>query len=212
MKKFDAGFAVAGSAMSIAFLMIVNFLTNPHYLWFIYPSFALLFWPIGLYCAKNGKYKQLSISYSLLIITFLVIENYQNTPSYPWCLYAIYPILWWPILVSLGKRANTMKVAWIGSTSIILYYLVLNVILSPGYPWAIFPAFVVLWWPLALYHGRKKTYFEFSIHASLLISIFFTSVNGSSTPNTIWAIYPIFCVLWWPLSMYYFVYKRKIDK
>jgi hypothetical protein len=208
MKKFDIGFAVAGSVMSIVFFMLVNYLTSSHYPWFIYPSFALLFWPIGLYCVKKGNYKQFSISFSGLIMVFLIVENYMNSPNYPWFLYTIVPIVWSPILVFLGKRAKTMTVALIGSSSIILYYAILNMILSPLYPWVIFPAFVVLWWPLAIYHAQKRTYFRFSIHASLLISIFFLSVNAISSPDTLWAVYPIFCVLWWPLSMYYFVYKR----
>lgn len=209
MKKYDVGFAAAGSIMSILFFMIVNYVTSTEYLWFIYPSLALLLWPIGLYCAKQGKHKLFSIVCSGLIILFLISENVIHSPVHPWSLYTIFPILWWPILIILGKRAKTMSVAWIGSISIILYYLILNILISPGYPWAIYPAFVVLWWPLSLYHKLKKTYFAFSVHASLLIILFFITVNAVSSPNTIWAVYPIFCVLWWPLSMYYFVYKKR---
>jgi hypothetical protein len=211
MKKYDTGFAVTGCVMSMVFFMLVNYLTSPDYPWFIYPSFGLLLWPICLYCLNNSKHKLLSLFCCTLIIIFLIAENVIDSPNYPWSLYAIFPILWWPILVILGNRAKTMTVALIGSTSIILYYSILNVALSPYYPWVIFPSFVVVWWPLALNHARKKTYFEFSIHASLLISLFFISVNVISTPHTIWAVYPIFCVLWWPLSMYYFVYKRRLE-
>ena len=96
-----------------------------------------------------------------------------------------------------------------GSTLIILYYVLLNLLLSPGYPWSIYPIFVVLWWPLSLYHVRKRTYFKFSLYASLLLIVFFITVNAVSSPTVIWAVYPIFCVLWWPLSMYYFYYRRK---
>lgn len=212
MKRFDLGFAVAGSVMSIIFFMLVNYLTSADYLWFIYPAVALLLWPIGLYCARKGRHKLLSLSYSLIIIVFLIIENIKDSPDHPWALYAVFPILWWPILTFLGQRAKTMQVAWIGSISIILYYVILNIILSPQYPWAIYPAFVVLWWPLSLYHAQKKTYFKYSIHASLLIIVFFITVNAVSSPHTIWAVYPIFTVLWWPLSMYYFVYKIKEEK
>lgn len=208
MKNYGVGFAVAGSVMSMIFFMLVNYLTSPQYPWFIYPSMALLFWPISLYCVRKGKYKQLSYSYSTVIILFLMVENYIESPDYPWFLYGIFPILSWPILVSLGKRAKTMQVALIGSSSIIIYYIILNSVLSPQYPWVIYPAFVILWWPLTLYHARKKTYVAFSIYASVLIGVFFITVNSISSPDKIWAVYPIFCVLWWPLSMYYFVYKR----
>lgn len=49
---------------------------------------------------------------------------------------------------------------------------------------------------------------EFSIWGSGLIIAFFVFINLYYTPNTIWAIYPIFAILWWPLSMY-FVWSRK---
>ncbi|WP_313894835.1 hypothetical protein [Psychrobacillus sp.] len=210
MKKFELGFAFAGSIMTIIFLTLTNYLTSPQYLWFIYPAFVLLLWPIGLYCTRKGKHKLLSFLHSALIITFLISENVLFSPEYPWVLYAIYPILWWPILASLGSRAKLMTTAWVGSISIILYYLVLNIFLAPGYPWVIYPAFVVLWWPLSLYHAQKKTYFKYSLHATFLITVFFILVNFVSSPHTIWAVYPIFCVLWWPLSMYYFVHKRRM--
>lgn len=211
MKKFDIGFVAAGAMMTIIFLLLINYLTSPSYPWFLYPFFVLLLCVIGIYCSKKGKHKLLSILYSAIIIVFLITENVLYMPQYPWVLYAIFPILWWPILVSLGNRVKSMTIAWIGSISIIIYYLILNIYLSPGYLWVIYPAFVVLWWPLSLYHALKKTYFEFSLQASLLIIAFFILVNFISSPNTIWAVYPIFCVLWWPLSMYYFVFKRRME-
>ncbi|WP_040205706.1 hypothetical protein [Neobacillus jeddahensis] len=212
MKKIDPGFAIAGSIMSIIFLMLVNYLTSAHYVWFFYPAFVLLLWPVGVYSAKNGKHKQLALSYSVLLIAFLTVENFLHSSQYPWSMFAIYPIFCWPILAYLEKRALTVTVALIGSSSIILYYVILNLFLSPQYPWAIYPSFVVLWWPLAIYHAKRKTYFAFSVNATVLIAIFFTTVNAVSSPDVVWAVYPIFCVLWWPLSMYYFVYKRRLIK
>ncbi len=208
MKYYDIGFVAAGSLMTIVFLIIVNLIVGSSYPWVIYPAFALILWIVGYYFIRTGKRKHLALFYSLLIILFLILTNYLNTPDYPWFLFAIYPILWWPILVFLGDKAAAMSTALIGSISIIIYYFVLNMIFSPQYLWVIYPAFAVLWWPLSLYHAKRKTYFQYSIHASLMISLFFIGVNIISSPGTIWAVYPIFCVLWWPLSMYYFVYKK----
>ncbi|RDW21237.1 hypothetical protein [Oceanobacillus chungangensis] len=212
MKKYGVGFAVIGSFMTIAFLIIVNLLTSSEHIWFIYPSVGLLLWPVGLYCMKNKFYKLFAVLCSMLIIIFLIIENYQDTPGYPWALYAVFPVLCWPILMLLGKRAGNIIVSLVGSSIIIIYYLMLNIFLEPGYPWVIFPAFVVLWWPLTIFHVTNKSYFKYSIHASIFVSAFFILVNAISTPHTIWAIYPIFAVLWWPLSMYYFVYKRNLGR
>jgi hypothetical protein len=212
LKTYNVGFVVAGSIMTILFLIIVNMITSFQHLWFIYPTFALLLSLFSIMFIKNKMINVYSILSSMLIMIFLFVQNFLYTPEYPWFLYTVPPLVVWPILMLLGPRAKTMATALIGSTLIILYYVLLNLLLSPQYPWAIYPIFVVLWWPLSLYHVKKKTYFKFSLSASLLLIAFFITVNAVSTPNEIWAVYPIFCVLWWPLSMYYFYYKRKMDK
>jgi len=80
--------------------------------------------------------------------------------------------------------------------------------LSPQYPWAIYPAFAVMWWPISLFFAKKRNYFGLSVAGGAIIIIFSIIVNIVSTPTIIWAVYPIFLVLWWPLSMYYYSYKK----
>lgn len=63
------------------------------------------------------------------------------------------------VICATNSLFPVLEVAWlkqgvhintVGSTSIILYYLILNIFHSPQYPWVmIFPAFAVLWWPLS---------------------------------------------------------------
>lgn len=207
--KHYIGFATAGSIMTMIFLAISNYLTTPDTIWFIYPCLLLLLWPTTMYVVIRKTYKSYSVFCSLMFISLLVFENYKDSPDVPWFLYAVYPIIWWPVFMYLGRKAALMRVALIGSLCTIIYYVLLNIILSPQYPWALYPAFLVIWWPLSLYHGKKKTFVSFSIQAAILISIFFIVVNAVSSPNTIWAIYPIFGVLWWPLSMYFYVYRRR---
>jgi hypothetical protein len=208
MKNQQAKFAAAGSLMCILFFFIVNQITSPHYLWFIYPSFAVLHWPLTMYFLARGNIKPYSLVTSLLIIAFLIIENNLCNPEHPWFLYASYPLLWWPILMYSGKYAKTLSIAVIGCLFTILYYSMINSSLSPQYPWAIYPAFAVLWWPLSIYFVKKKDYWGYSIWASILIIVFFVLSNAVSSANTIWAVYPIFAVLWWPLSMYY--YRKRV--
>lgn len=202
------GFSLAGSMMWIIFLIAVNMITSPHTLWFIYPCFFLLFWPASIHFAYKKQYTQYAFFGSTVLILFFITENLLNSPGHLWFLYVIYPILWWPISAKLGRRLGLVSVAMTGAAITILYYGLLNVILSPGYPWFIYPTFAILWWPLAIYHGKRKTFFPLSIYASLLISVFFITVNVVSSPETIWAVYPIFGVLWWPLSMYFYVYRK----
>ncbi|MEK3889137.1 hypothetical protein [Bacillus sp. FSL K6-3431] len=208
MDRHKIGFAIVASLISIIFIMIVNYLTSPNYMWFIYPVFALLFWPGSIIFIAKKKYKLQSIFGSVVIITFLIITNYLHSPDYLWFHYAIFPIIWWPVSAFYGEKAKTLSFALIGSMSTILYYSLLNVIMSHQHPWAIYPAFIVLWWPLALYYARKKDYFGLSVSGSLLTILFFITVNAVSSPSTIWAIYPAFIVLWWPLALYH---ARKRD-
>lgn len=42
----------------------------------------------------------------------------------------------------------------------------------------------------------------FSIWGSLLIITFFTFINLTSSPRFIWFVYPVFGILWWPLTMF----------
>ncbi|QQZ11319.1 hypothetical protein [Heyndrickxia vini] len=206
MRKQDVIFAWLGSIISILFFIIVNFLTSPNYHWFIYPSFFLLLWPLSMYSIKYGNYKVHSVMVSALIILFLLAINVFHSPEHPWILYAWYPIIWWPILMFLEKKRSTVSIGIVGSVVTIVYYSTLNILLSPSYPWAIYPIFAVLWWPMAVYYSKMKDYFKFSISASILIIIFFITVNMVSSPHEIWAVYPIFVTLWWPLSMYYYYY------
>lgn len=202
-------FAAIGSGVSILFLMVVNYLTSPNYIWFLYPSFVLVLWPISLYFLRKGKYKVYSLFVGIVAIFFLSTINYTHTPEHPWILYAIFPIILWITLAFLGKNGQKVSAALIGSGCTILYYSLLNLFLWPQYPWAIYPAYVVLWWPLILYFVRRKRYFELSIFSTLLTIILFITVNAVSSPDTIWAVYPIFAVLWWPLSMYHYGLKRR---
>jgi hypothetical protein len=208
MKNKQANFAAAGSLMCILFFIIVNQITSPHDLWSIYPSFAVLHWPLTMYFLARGNIKPYSLVTSLLVVAFLIIENRLHYPEHPWFLYASYPILWWPIIMYLGKNAKTLSIAVIGSLFTIVYYSMLNATLSPQYPWVIYPAFAVLWWPLSIYFVKKKDYWGYSIWASILIIVFFVFSNAVSSANTIWAVYPIFAVLWWPLSIYY--YRKRV--
>ncbi|OAB32468.1 hypothetical protein PMSD_15880 [Paenibacillus macquariensis subsp. defensor] len=204
MNKHQASFATVASVISILFFAFINYNTTPHEIWFIYPSFAILQWPISIFFLTRGKLHHYSAITSLILISFLIIENMLNSPDHIWFVFAIYPLLWWPILMYLGKYRSSFTIAIIGTLCTILYYEMLNSFYAPQYPWVIYPSFLVLWWPLAIYFWKKKNYFNFSIAASLLTAIFFITTNVISTPNNIWAVYPIFAMLWWPLSMYYY--------
>lgn len=203
MSKHNIGFAISGTVMTIIFLGVVNYLTSPHYLWFIYPAATLMLWPVTYMLISSRKYKEHALIGCITVMFILTVLNYFYS-VHPWILYTLFPIACWPIAVYSGRRAKTLLFAITISLAAIIYYTVLNMFMSPQYPWAIFPSFVVLWWPMTLYYVRRRQYFMYAVAASLLTSIFFIAVNVISSPHTVWAIYPIFAVLWWPLSLYFY--------
>lgn len=208
MKTFIE-FLGAGSLLTGIFLFVVNMVNTPHTIWFIYPCLFLLLSTGAIYFHFHKKEKVYSIFTTIILICFFMTINYYESPNTIWFQYVIYPIIWWPILVLLGKKAGSIHVAIIVAIFTICYYGLLNYIVSLEVIWFIYPAFAILWWPLAIIQYYYGTAFSFSIWATLLISVFFILVNIFTTPNEIWAVYPIFAVLWWPLSLYFFVYKRK---
>ncbi|SFS61750.1 hypothetical protein [Paenibacillus sp. BC26] len=203
-------FAVMGSLMSIAFLILVNHLTSPGYLWVIHPAFAIIQWPIAMYYAASGRLKAYSAVTSLLIILYLIVENLSQSPEHPWFLYPAFAIIWWPIIMYAGRFAGTLRMALIGSFCIIISYGALNLLLSPQFPWIIFPAYAALWWPMSIYFSRSRKWFEYALCASLLTSSLFIVLNAVTSPDHIWAVYPIFAVFWWPLSMHYYAKRPPI--
>ena len=142
---------MAGSLICILFFittnLTINQMTGIDSIWFIYPVFAVLWWPLSLIFHGWGRYREYSLVSTFFIILFLITTNYVTSPGHPWFLYAAYPVLWWPITLYAGRKAGTVGYALIGSVSTILYYSALNYQISPAYPWAIFPAFAVLWIP-----------------------------------------------------------------
>jgi len=150
-----------------------------------------------------------SIVGSLVTLAFFSVDNLINSPSTPWMLFTIFPVLLWPICIFLGKRVIGLPTALGLSAVGIAYYIMLNVLIFPGFPWAIFPAYVLLWWPLSVAFARRGHSMLFSICGALLSAALFISLNVLSTPQTIWAVYPVFVLAWWPLATYYFVYKPR---
>lgn len=46
--KLNLGFSVWGSLMIIALVVFVNFYYTPDVIWFVYPTFAVLWWPLSM--------------------------------------------------------------------------------------------------------------------------------------------------------------------
>ncbi|WHY77950.1 permease prefix domain 1-containing protein [Neobacillus sp. WH10] len=49
MKKLNLGFSIWGSLLIIALFIFINFSYSPKTIWFVYPTFAVLWWPLTMY-------------------------------------------------------------------------------------------------------------------------------------------------------------------
>ena len=48
MSTLNLGFSICGSALIIALLVFVNVYYTPSEIWFVYPTFAILWWPVSM--------------------------------------------------------------------------------------------------------------------------------------------------------------------
>lgn len=256
-------YAIVSVLYITAFLGLINYMFSPNYMWFYYPVYGLLWWPLSMFLARKPKIY--SIVMSFITIGFLALINYMNSPDTVWWMYTALPILFWPIVMLLGKKANTLGFAIIGALGIIGYYFLLYSYLTLGaHPWYLYIVLPVLWWPvcyavglkrtsslwfqfisiavflayyialnliltpqhfwsinliypllwaaMGIYFGNNKKFFAFSVCAAIVTIAYFSILNYIVSPNVIWAVYPSFAILWWPLSMYFFRVRDKKPK
>lgn len=196
--KMSVAIAVLFSLILIAYYPIINLVFTPWRFWAIYPIFATLWWPLHLFFKSD--YKKFSIAGALLTIVFFIASNMLET-SYPWALYACFPVTLWPAAMYMGKQMGALRFSIFASVSIILWYGLLNIFLAPLSPWVIFVAFPVLWWPLSIYFYGRHCPHKYALVMSALSMAFFIAVNVIYSPGAVWAFYPAFALLWWPVTL-----------
>ena len=254
-------YSIIMSILTIGFFLIVNLISSSNTIWFFYPSFTVILWPLSIYFAREKYIKLYSVIMSLIFAGFLIMINYIYAPNDIWWTYTVFYFIWWPIVMLLGDKAKTTAFAMISALVIIAYYISQYIILTPGeHPWYLYIILPVMWWPVTtyfkrvrhtrmflsasmfvcvlyysilnyilcpgylwviylfyavswvvmdMYFTRRERYFAYSLWASGVTIIFFALVNYLNTPNHIWAVYPSFAIVWWPLSYYFFKVKGK---
>ncbi len=140
---------------------------------------------------------------AILLAGYFILMHRLVTPgAHAWYWYTFFPLVWWVYAAALGKKAFRPRPLVMSAMAMLLYYAALNRFLSPGAPWSLF-----LVGPAALavigsvFAGKRKP-FAFSVWASAAIIAQVWLVNLVFTPRVIWAVYPTFALLWWPLSLW----------
>lgn len=49
MTKINLAYSIWGSALIISLFIFINFYYSPKVIWFVYPTFAVLWWPLTMY-------------------------------------------------------------------------------------------------------------------------------------------------------------------
>lgn len=209
MKSKLITYSLGISILVVMALAVVNILTNNGLLWFIYPSLAILCIPSVISFIKWGDLKKFSLQGSMLLLAFFVLEYMIIEYNHPWFVYTILPIILWPIIIYHKNKLNNIAFSLIIIPIIAGYYIVLNIIFSPLFFWSVFVVFLIIWWPICLYYYKKHNIMGFSLISSIVLTGMFIVTNIITTPSCLWAVYPIFAVIWWPLTIYFFNYKLK---
>lgn len=186
----------------IVYCTAINLLLTPHTFWAINAVYLIVWWPMCLYFSSKRQYKKFSVAGAVWTIAYLAALNLLTT-AYPWALYAFLPVVYWPIAMHTEKRIFALRFSIIGAVCALLWYGALNLFLSPDSPWVIFVAYATLWWPLSLiFHGQGKAHWYAALMSAISIA-FFAAVNLIYSPGALWAIYPAFALLWWPMTLFF---------
>jgi len=108
-------FSVWGAILITALMLFINFYYTPDIIWFVYPVFAVLWWPMSLFFhwlrCKTGR--SIGFVYSVcgfvLIAALMLFINFYYTPNTFWCVYPIFGTFWWPLAMlfySLNKKSR----------------------------------------------------------------------------------------------------------
>lgn len=49
MAKINLGFSIWGSILIISLFLFINFYYSPNVIWFVYPTFVVLWWPLSMF-------------------------------------------------------------------------------------------------------------------------------------------------------------------
>ncbi len=96
-------FSIWGSALITALMLFINFYYTPGNIWFVYPVFAVVWWPMALFFQwhHNKTGERIGFAFSvcsfLLITALMLFINFYYTPHIIWFVYPVFAVLWWPL-------------------------------------------------------------------------------------------------------------------
>ena len=142
-----------------------------------------------------------SLLFSSLIVLTAVTVNLLTSPGFPWLIFPVFAVLWWPLSVYYAGKQQPLRYALWGAGLLTAFFVLTYLVASPGaHPWFAYPILAVLWWPLAVWGARAGAR-KFSVAGGAYAIATLLTVNLLASPGFGWWVYPAFLALWWPFSV-----------
>jgi hypothetical protein len=96
-------FSIWGALLIIGLFLFINFYYSAKTIWFVYPTFAVIWWPMSLYFRWIHLNKDVAVGLPFSICSFFLIFglmlfiNLYYSPKFIWFVYPTFAVLWWPI-------------------------------------------------------------------------------------------------------------------
>jgi hypothetical protein len=112
--------------------------------------------------SRIGLSLAFSIWGSLLITALVLFINLYYTPHEIWCVYPFFAVVWWPMSLFFHwlhkKDGQPVGLAYsLASFALIMGLLLfINYYYTPHIIWFVYPAFALIWWPMAMFFHRLR--------------------------------------------------------
>ena len=112
----NLAFSIWGGILITALVLFIDFYYTPHIIWFVYPVFAIIWWPMSLFFlwVRGRTGRSIGLAYSIcgfvLLAGLMLFINLYYTPSIVWFVYPIFGAIWWPLaMLFYTLRKNSGK-------------------------------------------------------------------------------------------------------
>ncbi|MFH1879553.1 MAG: hypothetical protein ABIK64_02020 [Bacillota bacterium] len=150
-----------------------------------------------------------AVNAALLGVFFFLVHRLITPDVHTWYWYTFFPLVWWPVTAALKEKAVKPPYVIAGAAAFLAYYGALNLWLSPATPWILFLTFPAAGAALGSIIRQNKSYRWFSVLMAAAGIAYFAAINLVYTPHTVWAVYPAFGLLWWPLSVWLYTRRKE---
>ena len=102
-------FSIWGGVIITALFIFINLYYTPESIWFVYPVFAVIWWPMSMffYWSRRKSGQSMAFPYSvaafIIIIGLLLFINFYYTPHTIWFIYPAFAVVWWPIAMYFSQ-------------------------------------------------------------------------------------------------------------